>query len=91
MKGWLNHRRRWLITVSNEGVEQMNKLTIEVTHRNGIPITVINDFPADVLKTILTIGKFEYKGLRWEIRDAFVYLEDPEHGLEHSWVVLKVV
>jgi hypothetical protein len=74
----------------NEGVEQLDTLTIEVTHQNGVMIAEINDFPADVLKTILTIGKFEYKGLRWEIRDAFVYLEDPKYGFEHSWVVLEV-
>lgn len=74
----------------NEGVERLDKLTIEVTHQNGVMIAGIDDFPADLLKTILTIGKFEYKGQRWEVRDAFVYLEDPEHGLEHSWVVLKV-
>jgi hypothetical protein len=91
LKGWLNHRRRWLITVSNEGVKQVNKLTVEITHQNGVMIAEINDFPADVLKTLLLVGKLEYKGLRWEIRDAFVYLEDPEYGLENSWVVLEVV
>ena len=74
----------------NEGVEQVNKLTVEITHQNGVMIAEINDFPADVLKTLLLVGKLEYKGLRWEIRDAFVYLEDPEYGLEHSWVVLEV-
>lgn len=68
----------------------MDTLTIKVTHQNGVMIAEINNFPVDVLKTILTIGKFEYKGLRWEVRDAFVHLEDPKHGLEHSWVVLEV-
>ena len=66
----------------------MNKLTVEITHQNGVMIAEINDFPADVLKTLLLVGKLEYKGLKWEIRDAFVYL--PKHGFEHSWVVLEV-
>lgn len=72
------------------GVEQLDTLTIEVVGPNGGRIDEINNFPTDVLETLLIIGKFEHKGLKWEISDAFVHLEDSKHGFEHAWVVLEV-
>ena len=71
-------------------VEQLDTLTIEVVGPNGGRIDEINNFPANVLESILIIGKFEHKGLKWEIRDAFVHLEDSKNGFEHAWVVLEV-
>lgn len=71
-------------------VEQLDTLTIEVVGPNGGRIDEINNFPADVLDSLLIIGKFEHKGLKWEIRDAFMHLEESEHGFERAWVVLEV-
>ena len=68
----------------------MDTLTIEVVGPNGGRIDEINNFPADVLDSLLTIGKFEHKGLKLEIRDAFMRLEESEHGFERAWVVLEV-
>jgi hypothetical protein len=68
----------------------VERLTIEVVHQNGITIAEINDFPTDVLKTLLIVGKLECRGLKWEIRDSFVYLDETNHSLEHAWVVLEV-
>ena len=68
----------------------MDTLTIEVVGPNGGRIDEINNFPTDVLDSLLIIGKFEHKGLKWEIRDAFVRLEESKQGFEQAWVVLEV-
>lgn len=68
----------------------MERLTIEVVHQNGVTIAEINDFPTDVLDSLLIVGKLECRGLKWEIRDAFMYLDETNHILEHAWVVLEV-
>jgi hypothetical protein len=68
----------------------VERLTIEVVHQNGVMIAEINDFPADVLDSLLIVGKLECRGLKWEIRDSFVYLDETNHSLEHAWVVLEV-
>jgi hypothetical protein len=72
-------------------VDLLDTLTIEVVDQNGGTIAEINNFPTDVLDGLLIVGKFEYTGLKWEVRDAVVHLEDSQHGFEHAWVVLEVI